>query len=125
MKDAEQRCCCGGHAAIRIRDLNVKIGAVSILEHVSAVVPRGMCTAVVGPNGAGKTTLTRAILDDIPYRGEIEFGDSSGAFSRKKPRFGYVPQKLNFDRDMPLTVTAPALASAPAISSQEKPRRAR
>ena len=105
MNGHEQRCHCGNHVAIRIRNLNVKIGAVSILEDVSAEVPRGMCTAIVGPNGAGKTTLTRAILNDIPYRGEIEFGEADGTFSEKKPRFGYVPQKLLFDRDMPLTVT--------------------
>ena len=105
MNPVEHRCHCGSHVAVRIRNLNVRIGAVSILEDVSAEIPRGMCTAIVGPNGAGKTTLTKALLDDIPYKGEIEFGDASGGFSRRKPRFGYVPQKLIFDRDMPLTVT--------------------
>lgn len=105
MNPVEHRCHCGSHVAVRIRNLNVRIGAVSILVDVSAEIPRGMCTAIVGPNGAGKTTLTKALLDDIPYKGEIEFGDASGGFSRRKPRFGYVPQKLIFDRDMPLTVT--------------------
>ena len=40
MKDAEQNCCCAGsHAAIRIRNLNVKIGAVSILENIAEMNP--------------------------------------------------------------------------------------
>lgn len=98
------QCSCATHTAIRIRDLSVRIGSVDILENVTASIPYGMCTAIVGPNGAGKTTLTRAILGELPYKGEIEFGSRTGHFTKKPPRFGYVPQKLNFDRDMPLTV---------------------
>lgn len=98
------QCACAAHTAICIRNLSVRIGSVSILEDVTASVPCGMCTAIVGPNGAGKTTLTRAILGELSYKGEIEFGNRTGEFTKKTPRFGYVPQKLNFDRDMPLTV---------------------
>ena len=97
-------CNCAKHCAIRIRDLGVRIGSVTILENVSATVPRGVCTAIVGPNGAGNTTLTRTILGELPHTGRIEFGFRDGTFSETPPRFGYVPQKLNFDRDMPLTV---------------------
>lgn len=104
MSPLTEWCHCGSHVAVKIRNLTVRIGSVEILHDVSAEIPRGMCTAIVGPNGAGKTTLTKAILDDISYKGTIEFGNAEGTFSRKKPRFGYVPQKLNFDRDMPLTV---------------------
>ena len=98
------KCSCAEHCAIRIRDLGVRIGSVTILEEVTATVPRGVCTAIVGPNGAGKTTLTRTILGELKHTGVIEFGSPSGSFTRQLPRFGYVPQKLNFDRDMPLTV---------------------
>ena len=98
------KCNCAAHSAVRIRDLGVKIGSVTILENVTAAVPRGVCTAIVGPNGAGKTTLTRAILGELAHTGTIEFGSQSGVFTEKPPRFGYVPQKLIFDRDMPLTV---------------------
>ena len=97
-------CNCAEHCAIRIRDLGVRIGSVTILKQVTATVPRGVCTAIVGPNGAGKTTLTRTILGELPHTGVIEFGTKDGNFSTRPPRFGYVPQKLNFDREMPLTV---------------------
>lgn len=104
MKHDIHKCDCAEHCAVRIRNLGVRIGSVTILENVAATVPRGVCTAIVGPNGAGKTTLTRAILGELPYTGSIEFGSRDGVFTRKSPSFGYVPQKLNFDRDMPLTV---------------------
>lgn len=96
-------CHCAEHCAVRIRDLGVRIGSVTILENVTATIPRGVCTAIVGPNGAGKTTLARSILGELQHTGVIEFG-VDGKFTPRPPRFGYVPQKLNFDRDMPLTV---------------------
>ena len=40
MNPVEHRCHCGSHVAVRIRNLNVRIGAVSILEDVSAEIPR-------------------------------------------------------------------------------------
>ena len=97
-------CDCSAHTAVRIRDLSVSYGSLQVLQNVNAFIPRGICTAVVGPNGAGKTTLVRAILNALPYKGEILFGQKDGSVRKKKPRFGYVPQKLDFDREMPLSV---------------------
>lgn len=88
-------------AAVTFEDVTVAIGGVTILDRVSASVPGGGCTAIVGPNGAGKTTLLLALLGEVDFRGviRIQAGDSSRA-----PRIGYVPQRLTFDRGMPLTV---------------------
>ena len=83
-------------AAVSFDHVSVVLGGVSILEEVSARVPKGGCTAIVGPNGAGKTTLLLALLGEIPYRGKIH--------TTPGPRIGYVPQRLTFDRGMPLTV---------------------
>ena len=87
--------------AIRFEDVSVKIGNASILELVSASAPSRGCTAVVGPNGAGKTTLLLALLGQIPFRGSIL---ASPACTRRPFRIGYVPQRLHFDRGLPLTV---------------------
>jgi len=81
--------------------VNVTRNGITILESVSASVPRGSCTAVVGPNGAGKTTLLLALLGQIPYRGTIRL-EAPG--SNTMPRIGYVPQRLPVDRGMPITV---------------------
>ncbi len=87
--------------AVIIRDAGVKLGSVQVLSHVDAVIPRGACTAVIGPNGAGKTSLALALAGQEPYSGKILF---PGHKNRKTVRFGFVPQKLQFDRDMPMTV---------------------
>jgi len=87
-------------SAVRFDTVTVERGGISILDRVSASAPKGSCTAIIGPNGAGKTTLLLALLGEIDYRGRIVLG--SGGSS---PRIGYVPQRLAFDRGMPLTVS--------------------
>ncbi len=81
--------------------VNVARNGVTILESVSASVPRGICTAIVGPNGAGKTTLLLALLEQISYQGTIR---RNGQGANTSPRIGYVPQRLPVDRGMPITV---------------------
>ena len=84
---------------VKFDSLSVSLGGVSILDSVTASVPLGSSTAIVGPNGAGKTTLLLALLGQIKYKGSIVFEKDN-----KLPRIGYVPQKLTFDRGLPLTV---------------------
>lgn len=98
--------CCHTHpAAAMLEDISVKLGGVNILENVCFHIPQGVCTAVVGPNGAGKTTLVKALLGDVAHTGKILFRQGNGeVFSEKRPVFGYVPQRLQFDRLLPLTV---------------------
>jgi len=62
----------------------------------------GDVVAIVGPNGAGKTTLLRAILGEVPYQGSMV--SLIGGVERRRPRIGYVPQKLQFDMDSPISV---------------------
>lgn len=88
-------------SAILLDHVNVKLGETQILTDVCAHIPRGSSTAIIGPNGAGKTSLALAILGQEPYSGTIAFPPHK---NRKSVRFGFVPQKLQFDRDMPMTV---------------------
>ena len=90
----------GSTAAVTFDSVTVALGGVSILDRVSATVPRGGSTAIVGPNGAGKTTLLLSLLGQMPYAGVIRFA----GFKADRPRIGYVPQRLMFDRGLPLTV---------------------
>jgi len=85
--------------AVSFENVSVAIGGVPILDKITAQAPRGSATAIIGPNGAGKTTLLFALLGQVPYSGRIRAYSSNG-----RPRLGYVPQRLDFDRGMPVTV---------------------
>ncbi len=87
--------------AIRLTEVSVSLGGRQILDRVTFEPAVGELNAIIGPNGAGKTTLLRAILGLIPYEGRIDHGtDVQG----KPLRIGYVPQRLDFDRGIPMTV---------------------
>ncbi|MCA1809453.1 MAG: metal ABC transporter ATP-binding protein [Kiritimatiellia bacterium] len=87
--------------AVLFRNVTVKAAGITILEDVTAHAPAGGCVAIVGPNGAGKTTLLMALLGQLTYAGSITMAVASDGAS---PRIGYVPQRLQFDRGLPLTV---------------------
>ena len=91
------------HHTLEIRDLTVRAGGTEILSGVNADLRCGEVTALVGPNGAGKTTLLLAILRLVPFTGEIRFCRAA-EHGKGAPRIGYVPQRLDFDRNAPMTV---------------------
>jgi zinc transport system ATP-binding protein len=80
---------------LSVTDLNVSFGNREVIQHLSFEVRQGDCLAVIGPNGAGKTVLLTALLNLIPYRGEILWS--------REARLGYVPQKIAADRQLPLS----------------------
>jgi zinc transport system ATP-binding protein len=89
---------------VHIRNVGVNLGGKRILSRVNADLARGKITALIGLNGSGKTTLLKAILKEIPYSGRVEF-HCGHDHSRPDPEHvGYVPQKLHFDANLPLTV---------------------
>lgn len=88
-------------SAVVFERVTVRLAGVTILENVTAAAPRGGCTAVIGPNGAGKTTLLQALLGQTPYAGAIRIAPAP---TGRPARIGYVPQRLAFDRGLPLTV---------------------
>ena len=57
---------------------------------------------LVGPNGAGKTTLLRTLLGEFPHSGELQFVSFDA--TRRVPRVGYVPQRLDIDALAPVSV---------------------
>ncbi|SNX71527.1 zinc transport system ATP-binding protein [Cereibacter ovatus] len=76
--------------------LVIRRGADDILTDISLSISAGEIVTIVGPNGSGKSTLLRALLGILP--------PTSGSVSRKAGlRIGYVPQKLQIDRTLPLT----------------------
>lgn len=91
------------HCSVRIKNLGVRRGSQIILSNISFTVNHGEILALIGRNGAGKTTLLKSIIKSLEHTGEIEFFNSKGQ-RILNPKIGYVPQRLSFDRNTPLTV---------------------
>jgi zinc transport system ATP-binding protein len=91
-------------ALVSLRDLTVDLGGTPILRGVTAEVTRGQITALIGLNGSGKTTLLRAVLKEVPYRGRIDFHCGHDHRHPAPEHVGYVPQRLQMDARLPLTV---------------------
>lgn len=97
------------HCCTRIEQLSVRLQNYLILDRVNLHVNCRELLAIVGPNGAGKSTLLKAILGVVPYTGRIIW--QIRGKKEDRPRIGYVPQTLDFDREAPVSV-ADLLASA-------------
>jgi zinc transport system ATP-binding protein len=84
-------------AVIAGHGLTVVRNGRSLIEDVSVALKPAEIVTIIGPNGAGKTTLVRALLGlEVPTRGHVH----------RKPglRVGYVPQRFEIDRTIPLPV---------------------
>ena len=46
-------------AAVEVRQVRKRFGAIQALDGLSLHVPRGEIYGLLGPNGSGKTTLIR------------------------------------------------------------------
>lgn len=90
---------------LEVKNLSVVLDSQIILKDVSFAVRRGEALAVIGPNGSGKTVLFRALLDLIPYRGEIRWQEGV--------QIGYVPQKFLLDKLTPVSVREFFLLQSP------------
>jgi zinc transport system ATP-binding protein len=81
--------------ALEVENLSVNFGALEVFRNLSFTVPRGSSMAVIGPNGSGKTVLFKGLIGSIPSRGQIRWASGT--------RLGYVPQKLDIERDLPVS----------------------
>ncbi|MEE1305542.1 MAG: metal ABC transporter ATP-binding protein [Agathobacter sp.] len=93
---------CGFHC-IKINNLGVNFADQVVLENVNMHIHCGSLNAIIGKNGAGKSTLVRAILDDIPHTGSIEFKDTKDGHMQRL-KIGYVPQAINIEKNTPVSV---------------------
>jgi len=81
---------------LKVTDLSVELEGEKIINNLSFDVKRGDILTILGPNGAGKTVLLKTLLGLLPYEGEIKW--------KKNIKIGYVPQRLPFIKDVPLSV---------------------
>ena len=92
-----------GLCSIEMKNISVTSGEDTLLDNVNLTFHCGELTALIGKNGAGKTTLLKALLGERHYKGSISFTDHHGTVL-PVPKIGYVPQHLDFDKSMPVSV---------------------
>ena len=83
---------------VTFRDVGLKLSGNDILRDVNLSIEPGTIHCLIGPNGGGKTSLIRCLLGQMPHTGTIttDWG--------KDRTTGYVPQFLDFDKTLPVTV---------------------
>lgn len=97
--------CCHAHtgapfddsALVSARGLRLSLAGRPVLIGVDIDIHAREIITLIGPNGSGKTSLVRLILGlASPDAGEV----------RRRPglRIGYVPQRFDIDRAIPMTV---------------------
>lgn len=82
---------------LSLKQVSLRLNATDVLERVNLSVKRGEIVTLIGPNGAGKTSLVRIVLGLLKASG-------GQVWRRSKLRVGYMPQKLQIDPSLPLTV---------------------
>lgn len=86
----------GDGPVLAVDGLEVTLEGEVVLANVSFTVRAGEILTILGPNGAGKTVLLRALLGAVSHRGSVTW--------KKNTRLGYVPQRLPYIRNVPLSV---------------------
>ena len=82
---------------LSLTQVSLRLNATDVLEGVNLSVKRGEIVTLIGPNGAGKTSLVRIVLGLLKASG-------GKVWRRSRLRIGYMPQKLQIDPSLPLTV---------------------
>ena len=80
---------------LTVSGLEVSLGDLTIFRNLSFEVKQGEVVAVIGPNGSGKTILLKALIGLLPHTGKISWSGEA--------KIGYVPQKIDADRHLPVS----------------------
>jgi zinc transport system ATP-binding protein len=81
---------------LSVKNLSVTFDDKPVIHHLDFELEKGESLAIIGPNGSGKTVLLRALMGSVPFSGKIAW--------QPNVRIGYVPQKIDADRHLPITI---------------------
>ena len=85
--------------AIHAENLSLRLGASRILSSMNFSIASGALHCFIGPNGGGKTSTARCLLGQMPHEGTIRFD-----WPTANHTVGYVPQLIEMERTLPLTI---------------------
>ena len=84
---------------IEAENISFNAGGRQILQNISMQLQPSEILTIIGPNGAGKTTLLRSLIGlQKPSSGRVHYS--------KNIIFGYMPQKLHLNPNMPIPVSS-------------------
>ena len=83
---------------LNARDISLQYNQRQVLQNISLTLNTRQIVTLIGPNGAGKTSLVKIVLGLVP--------PTSGKIERLEGiRIGYMPQRLQVDQSMPVSVS--------------------
>lgn len=82
---------------IVFENVTVKFGSFEALRNLNFQIKKGDFMHIIGPNGSGKTTLVKLLVGLL--------NPSEGNIKRTPCTMGYLPQKMNINQKLPLTVS--------------------
>jgi zinc transport system ATP-binding protein len=86
-----------GDTVVKVSGAGVRRGDRWLVEGIDLSIRRGEIVTLIGPNGSGKSTTAKMVTGVLkPDAGVVERAPNL--------TIGYVPQKLNIDWTLPLTV---------------------
>ncbi|WP_338604196.1 ABC transporter ATP-binding protein [Sulfolobus tengchongensis] len=77
---------------LKVRDLTVRYGSFIAVNSLNFYV-NAEVYCLLGPNGAGKSSTLKAIMNMVPFDGEIEILGMSNKEKAVKNYVGYVPEQ--------------------------------
>lgn len=81
---------------VEFKSLSKSFNKKLLVDNISFKLNKGEITTLIGQNGVGKTTLAKIILGKEKY-------NSGELFIKPNIKIGYVPQKLDFSFNIPMT----------------------
>lgn len=82
---------------LRANNLRYQIDDNLILYDINFYLYENSLLTIIGPNGSGKTSLVKIIISAVK-------GYTGGLWIDPEVKIGYIPQKIYFDKTLPLDV---------------------
>src|SRR6202046_4483446 len=115
----------GPPAAIELRGVVKRFGAITAVDGLDLLVPSGVCFGLLGPNGAGKSTTMRMLTAQaLSDEGTIEVLGYALPRESKQARMsmGVVPQLDNLDVELTCRQILAVFARLYRVPRAERPR---
>jgi zinc transport system ATP-binding protein len=80
-----------------LENVFLTINEQQILKNIDLEIKQGEITTLIGPNGGGKTSIARILIGILK-------ASSGKVFVQKQSVIGYIPQKLEIEKTIPLRV---------------------